>query len=68
MQRAVGHGSGQFSRRSAQIMQQDSVKVIQSKDYQRSKAQWPEGKDLPIEPDWRLSIFGGFELKMKNLN
>ena len=46
MQRAVGHGSGQFSRRSAQIMQQDSVKVIQSKDYQRSKAQWPEGKDL----------------------
>jgi len=49
----------QFNRH--QKFQKESVKVIQNKEYQRSKARWPENNEVE-QPDWRLSMPGNIGL------
>ena len=55
MQRASSNIKSSSARHISALHTKESVKVIQNKEYQRTKANWPDASGLN-PPDWRLSI------------
>lgn len=52
--KSVSASARQFANQARQ-QHQESIKVIQNKEYQRTKAVWPKNDGFET-PDWRLSI------------